>query len=80
MDNFYFNVVYYGVEFGNICIYSYWYGEQVCIDVVNSGELILVVEKNMIFEFFYQGSYQCKGVVKGSGLGLSIVCDCVWQM
>ena len=80
MDNLYSNAVHYGAESGNIRIHSYRHGEQVRIDVANSGEPIPAAEKNMIFEPFYQGSHQRKGAVKGSGLGLSIARDCVRQM
>ena len=80
MDNLYYNAVHYGAESGNIRIHSYRHGEQVRIDVANSGEPIPAAEKNMIFEPFYQGSHQRKGAVKGSGLGLSIARDCVRQM
>lgn len=41
LDNFYFNVVYYGVEFGNICFCSSLYGVWVYIDVINIGMFIL---------------------------------------
>ncbi len=80
MDNLYSNAVHYGAESGNIRIHSYRHGEQVRIDVINSGEPIPQAEKNMILEPFYQGSHQRKGAVKGSGLGLSIARDCVRQM
>ena len=80
LDNLYSNAVHYGAESGNIRIHSYRHGEQVRIDVANSGEPIPAAEKNMIFEPFYQGSHQRKGAVKGSGLGLSIARDCVRQM
>jgi two-component system sensor histidine kinase GlrK len=80
LDNLYSNAVHYGAESGNIHIHSYRHGEQVRIDVSNSGEPIPPVERKMIFEPFYQGSHQRKGAVKGSGLGLSIARDCVRQM
>lgn len=80
LDNLYSNAVHYGAESGNIRLHSYRHGEQVRIEVINSGEPIPLAEKNMIFEPFYQGSHQRKGAVKGSGLGLSIARDCVRQM
>lgn len=40
LDNFYFNAVYYGVEFGNICFRSSLYGARVYIDVINIGTFI----------------------------------------
>lgn len=78
MDNLYSNAVHYGAESGNIRIHSYRHGDQVRIDVANSGEPIPAAE-NMIFEPFTR-SHQRKGAVKGSGLGLSIARDCVRQM
>jgi two-component system sensor histidine kinase GlrK len=45
MDNLYSNAVHYGAESGNIRIHSYRHGEQVRIDVANSGEPIPAAEK-----------------------------------
>jgi two-component system sensor histidine kinase GlrK len=45
MDNLYSNAVHYGAESGNIRIHSYRHGEQVRIDVINSGEPIPQAEK-----------------------------------
>src|SRR5690606_41582857 len=47
LDNLYSNAVHYGAESGNIRIHSYRHGEQVRIDVANSGEPIPVAERNM---------------------------------
>ena len=69
LDNLYSNAVHYGAESGNIRIHSYRHGEQVRIDVANSGEPIPVAERNMIFEPFYQGSHLRKGAKKAAVWG-----------
>lgn len=61
LDNLYSNAVHYGAESGNIHIHSYRHGEQVRIDVSNSGEPIPPVERKMIFEPFYQEVISVKG-------------------
>ncbi|MBC8952503.1 HAMP domain-containing sensor histidine kinase [Xenorhabdus sp. PB62.4] len=80
IDNLYSNAVHYGAESGNIWISSRQTGENLQIDIANTGTPIPELEKSMIFEPFYQGKLQRKGAVKGSGLGLSIAQDCIKQM
>ncbi len=80
LDNLYSNAVHYGAQSGNILIRSTQEGEQLYIDVANTGQPIPDAEKTMIFEPFFQGSIQRKGAVKGSGLGLSIARDGVRRM
>lgn len=80
IDNIYSNAVYYGAEFGTIWLKSYQQGASIYIDIANSGEPIPEQEHSMLFEPFFQGVRQRKGVVKGSGLGLSIARDCIQKM
>lgn len=80
LDNLYSNAVHYGQESGNIWIRSRLSGQRVLLELANSGTPIAKTERTLIFEPFYQGSIQCKGVVKGSGLGLSIARDCIRRM
>lgn len=80
IDNLYSNAVNYGSESGNIWLQSRQQGNQVWIEVANTGTPIPAEEQAMIFEPFYQGSQQRKGPVKGSGLGLSIAKDCLRRM
>lgn len=80
LDNLYSNAVYYGCESGTIYLRSTQVGNQLYIDVANTGQAIPESESEMIFEPFYQGSLQRKGSVKGSGLGLSIARDCLHRM
>lgn len=46
---------------------------EVLFEVTDSGPGIDPAEKDLIFEAFYRGSAGGKGLIKGSGLGLSIV-------
>lgn len=80
IDNIYSNAVHYGAEFGTIWVKSYRQGASIHIDIANSGEPIPEQEQSMLFEPFFQGARQRKGVVKGSGLGLSIARDCIQKM
>ncbi|MDE1188920.1 MAG: HAMP domain-containing sensor histidine kinase [Pantoea sp.] len=80
IDNLYSNAVNYGSESGNIWLHSQQKGNEVWIEVANTGTPIPAEEQAMIFEPFYQGSQQRKGPVKGSGLGLSIAKDCLRRM
>lgn len=80
IDNLYSNAVNYGSESGNIWLQSQQKGNQVWIEVANTGTPIPAEEQAMIFEPFFQGSQQRKGPVKGSGLGLSIAKDCLRRM
>jgi len=80
LDNLYSNAVHYGSESGTIFLRSRQQGNQLLLEVENSGTPIPEAEKAMIFEPFYQGSHQRKGAVKGSGLGLSIARDCVRRL
>ncbi|MDO6408926.1 sensor histidine kinase [Pantoea phytobeneficialis] len=80
IDNLYSNAVNYGSESGNIWLHSQQKGDEVWIEVANTGTPIPAEEQAMIFEPFYQGSQQRKGPVKGSGLGLSIAKDCLRRM
>ncbi len=80
IDNLYSNAVNYGRESGNIWLQSQQRGDQVWIDVANTGTPIPPEEQEMIFEPFFQGNQLRQGPVKGSGLGLSIAKDCLRRM
>ncbi len=51
--------------------------EQVIIDIADSGPGIPMEERTRIFDPFYQGSHSTDGLLRGSGIGLSVVRDCV---
>jgi two-component system sensor histidine kinase GlrK len=45
----------------------------VCVDIQDQGTGIAIVDRERIFEPFYRGERQPTDVVRGSGIGLSIV-------
>jgi two-component system sensor histidine kinase GlrK len=45
----------------------------VCIDIRDQGAGVALVDRERIFEPFYRGQHQPTDVVRGSGIGLSIV-------
>ena len=48
-------------------------GRQITIDVADTGPGIPPQERKRIFEAFYQGATPQGGLVRGTGIGLSVV-------
>lgn len=72
VDNLFSNAVSYGAQGGQIWI-RYGQGEQESwLEVANEGHTIPQDERERIFEPFEQGSIARQGLLKGSGMGLSI--------
>ena len=72
LDNLFSNAVSYGAKGGQIWIRA---GQDVdggWLEVANEGPSIPVAERERIFEPFEQGSIVRQGLLKGSGMGLSI--------
>ncbi|MCW5603284.1 MAG: ATP-binding protein [Burkholderiales bacterium] len=46
---------------------------RLTLDVTDEGPGIALEERDRIFEPFYQGGGQADGLVKGTGIGLSVV-------
>lgn len=72
MDNLLSNAVKYSPRGGTISVSLQHEGEQVVIDVSDTGPGIAEEDKPRVFEAFYQGTAAYEGHVKGSGLGLAI--------
>ncbi len=72
LDNLFSNAVSYGASGGNIWIRA-GQDEQISwLEVANEGPKIPVADRQRIFEPFEQGSTVRQGLLKGSGMGLSI--------
>jgi len=72
LDNLFSNAVSYGASEGNIWIRA-GQDEQISwLEVANEGPEIPVADRQRIFEPFEQGSTVRQGLLKGSGMGLSI--------
>jgi len=77
IDNLISNAVKYTPENGKVNLSMCVNGDKLLIDVSDTGPGICANEKHAIFEAFYRGEEVEKGMIKGSGLGLSIVSEFV---
>ncbi|WP_198650127.1 sensor histidine kinase [Zobellella maritima] len=80
LDNLISNAVNYGDRGGLIQIRAVQAGDSYTLSVANSGQPIPEQDKARIFEPFVQGSQERKGVLKGSGIGLSIAREAAISM
>ncbi|HDI1214326.1 TPA: HAMP domain-containing histidine kinase [Aeromonas hydrophila] len=72
LDNLFSNAVSYGASGGQIWIRAGQDGNGSWLEVANEGPAIPLAERERIFEPFEQGSIVRQGLLKGSGMGLSI--------
>lgn len=72
LDNLFSNAVSYGAKGGQIWIRAGQDANGGWLEVANEGPAIPVAERERIFEPFEQGSIVRQGLLKGSGMGLSI--------
>ena len=72
LDNLFSNAVSYGARGGQIWIRAGQDANGGWLEVANEGPIIPVAERERIFEPFEQGSIVRQGLLKGSGMGLSI--------
>ena len=72
LDNLFSNAVSYGAQGGNIWIRAGAEEQASWLEVANEGPEIPEADRQRIFEPFEQGSTVRQGVLKGSGMGLSI--------
>ena len=72
LDNLFSNAVSYGAKGGQIWIRAGQDANGSWLEVANEGPVIPPNERERIFEPFEQGSIVRQGLLKGSGMGLSI--------
>lgn len=72
LDNLFSNAVSYGAKGGQIWIRAGVGADGGWLEVANEGPSIPLAERERIFEPFEQGSIVRQGLLKGSGMGLSI--------
>jgi two-component system sensor histidine kinase GlrK len=77
LDNLVSNAVKFSPPQGSIHIRTALAENQVIIEVADTGPGIPVAERQKIFEPFYQGKAPQLGHVLGTGIGLSVVWECV---
>ncbi len=73
IDNLLSNAIKYAPYNGKINLKLTQSSGQVLIDITDNGPGIPEEEEEKVFKAFYRGSNSGKGLIKGSGLGLSIV-------
>ncbi len=73
VDNLLSNAVKFTPPGGDILIRIAEHGDQVLLEVSDSGPGVPEAERTKIYRPFYQGDTPYVGAVKGTGLGLSIV-------
>ena len=73
LDNLVSNAVKFAPDGGTVTVRARLDGESLVIDVADTGPGILPEERARIFEAFYQGATPHGGLVRGTGIGLSVV-------
>jgi two-component system sensor histidine kinase GlrK len=73
LDNLVSNAVKFTPDGGTITVRGRRDGDDVVIDVADTGPGVPAEERARIFEAFYQGATPHGGLVRGTGIGLSVV-------
>ena len=73
LDNLVSNAVKYTPDGGTITVRGRLDGSDLLIDVADTGPGIAPEDRARIFEAFYQGATPHGGLVRGTGIGLSVV-------
>lgn len=77
LDNLLSNAINYTPEGGHIEIMWRAIGNNLLIDVANSGDPIPAEDAERVFEPFFQSNAKRSGPIKGSGIGLSVARECI---
>ena len=77
LDNLLSNAIKFSPPDGDLWIAAEIHTGTVVIDVADSGPGIHEAERDRIFRPFYQGPTPQSGPVRGTGIGLSVVKECV---
>ena len=72
-DNLVSNAIKFSPVEGTITLSARRRGGRVEIDVVDEGPGIAAEERSLVFEPFYKGRHAADALVKGTGIGLSVV-------
>jgi two-component system sensor histidine kinase GlrK len=73
LDNLVSNAIKFSPVGGTITVSARKAGEDVELDVVDQGPGIAPEERGLVFEPFYRGRNAADALVKGTGIGLSVV-------
>jgi two-component system sensor histidine kinase GlrK len=77
LDNLISNAIKFTPDGGTIRIKAEMQGPQLVVDVADTGPGVAPEDAPRIFEAFYQGRRPQGGPVGGTGIGLSVVYECV---
>jgi two-component system sensor histidine kinase GlrK len=77
LENLLSNAIKFTPEKGTIAIKAAMDGGELLIEVADSGPGVATEDRGRIFEAFYQGRRLQGGPVGGTGIGLSVVHECV---
>jgi two-component system sensor histidine kinase GlrK len=77
LENLLSNAVKYSPKGGSIHLRARTVGEELVIDVADSGSGIPPEDREHIFDAFYTGRAAKGSSLKGTGIGLSVVMECV---
>jgi two-component system sensor histidine kinase GlrK len=73
LDNLVSNAIKFSPAGGTISLIARQVETRVVIDVADQGPGIAPEERKLVFEPFYRGQYAADALVKGTGIGLSVV-------
>lgn len=77
LENLLSNAIKFTPADGTIQLDAAMHGDELVIDVCDSGPGVAPEDGDRIFEAFYQGRRMQGGPVGGTGIGLSVVAECV---
>jgi len=77
LDNLLSNAINYTPDGGSIEVMWRAVGNNLLIDVANSGDPIPAEDRERVFEPFFQSIAKRSGPIKGSGIGLSVARECI---
>ena len=77
LDNLISNAVKFSPSGSTIRLDAEQQGERICIHVSDEGPGIPQDERELVFKAFYQGRQPSHGHVRGTGIGLAVVRECV---
>jgi two-component system sensor histidine kinase GlrK len=77
LENLVSNAIKFAPEDGRILVRAALEGAELVIEVADSGPGVLSEDRGRIFEAFSQGCRHQGGPVGGTGIGLSVVQECV---
>jgi two-component system sensor histidine kinase GlrK len=73
LDNLLSNAIKFSPPGGTITVHAAQLADAIEIEVADQGPGISTEERKLVFEPFYRGQYAADALVKGTGIGLSVV-------